>query len=120
MPSVAQYVEAIQRANGLISVAARSLGVTRRAVYKARDRHEKIRQAIEDARETTLDFAEGKLIEQIKSGNTTALIFFLKTQGKQRGYIERAQYQRVPDLDLDSMTDEELEAVARGELPDGS
>ena len=92
MPTIKQYAQAIHDAQGIISVAARRLGVNRRSIYKARDRSEKVREAIEDAREATLDFAEGKLMQQINEGNTTAIIFFLKCLGKKRGYIERTEH----------------------------
>ena len=42
----------------------------------------------EDIREGVIDMAECKLIELMKDGNIAATIFFLKTQGKSRGYIE--------------------------------
>ena len=37
------------------------------------------------------DFAESELMKLIKDGNVAATIFFLKTQGKARGYIERQE-----------------------------
>ena len=93
MPTTKEYVQAIHDANGLITVAARRLGVDRSAIYKARERHPSIAKAMEDARERTTDLAEGKLFQQINEGNMTAIIFYLKTQAKHRGYVERQEIQ---------------------------
>ena len=41
-----------------------------------------------DVEEGLIDLCETKLMQQINEGNLTAIIFFLKTKGKQRGYIE--------------------------------
>ncbi len=38
-----------------------------------------------------MDFAESQLYKQIKEGSTAATIFYLKTKGKKRGYIERQE-----------------------------
>ena len=45
-----------------------------------------------EADESMLDFAESKLIEHINNNDITSLIFFLKTKGKKRGYIERSEH----------------------------
>ena len=47
--------------------------------------------------ESSVDLAESKLIEAIKDGNLTAIIFFLKTQGKSRGYSERSEHDLTSD-----------------------
>lgn len=115
MPTAKEYVDAIREANGLVTVAARRLGVDRSAIYKARDRHATVKQALEDARERTTDLAEGKLFQQINEGNMTAIIFYLKTQAKHRGYVERQERHTVAKVDVGSLSDDQLEALARGE-----
>jgi hypothetical protein len=83
-----EFVEAIKEAKGFVSVAARRLGCSRSTMYRAIERYSSVAEAVKDARESMTDLAEGKLLEQIKEGNTTAIIFYLKTQGRERGYIE--------------------------------
>lgn len=108
------YAQAITEAQGLISVAARRLGVSRSAVYNAINRHKRVAEALQDARERTTDLAEGKLYGKINDGDITAIIFYLKTQGKSRGYVERQERVHSGSIDLKSLTDEELEALAEG------
>jgi len=91
MPNPSEYATAVMEAQGLISVAARRLGVDRSAIYQAAKKHPEVKQAIEDARERTTDLAEGKLFQKINDGDNTAIIFYLKTQAKQRGYVERQE-----------------------------
>lgn len=110
----ADYVNAITEAQGLISVAARRLGTSRSAVYAAINRHPTVAEAAEDARERTTDLAEGKLYGKINDGDITAIIFYLKTQGKARGYIERQERHHSGSIDLKGLTDEELRAIADG------
>ena len=38
-----------------------------------------------------LDFAESQLHKQIQNGEVSSTIFYLKTKGKKRGYIERQE-----------------------------
>jgi hypothetical protein len=48
------------------------------------------------------DLAEMKLIENIKTGDTTSIIFRLKTKGRDRGYVERLETkQTVVNILLD-------------------
>ena len=91
MPTVKQYADALIEAQGMLSVAARHLGVSRQAIYLAAKKHPTVQEAIDDARENTGDTAELKLFEAIKAGEPWAVQFYLKTQGKRRGYIERQE-----------------------------
>lgn len=86
-----EVADALIEGGGFITRAARSLGCTSNTVRNYINRHAKCREAVQEARERMLDTAEGKLFQQILDGNMTAIIFYLKTQGKGRGYIERQE-----------------------------
>ena len=84
-----QLLRAIKDSGGFVTEVARRLGCNRSTVYSYRKRLPAVAQAFHDEREKQLDFAESKLLEMIQSKNIAAVIFFLKTQGKSRGYIEK-------------------------------
>jgi hypothetical protein len=86
-----QAIEAVQDSKGFITTVAKRLGCTRGNVYALMNKFPTVEQAIKDERETLKDFAEGKLFQQIDDGNTTAIIFYLKCQAKERGYVERQE-----------------------------
>lgn len=77
---------------GNISAIARRIDVWRRTVYLYQEKWPEVKEAIEEEREALLDFAESQLFKQIKSGNIAAIIFTLKTRGKERGYVERQEF----------------------------
>ena len=85
----ARIIKAIGECNGLLTVAAAKAGVSYTTINRYVAEYPSVKQASLDARERMLDFAEGKLYSKIKAGDNTAIIFYLKTQGKARGYIER-------------------------------
>lgn len=45
------------------------------------------RSRYEEIQEKTIDYVENKLLQQINEGNLQAITFFLKTKGKNRGYV---------------------------------
>ena len=87
-----QIIEALQTANGLQAAAARALRVSRTTVNNWIRDNPAVKAAYEDVNETTIDKVEGKLLEQVNSGNIAAIIFYLKTKAKHRGYVERTEH----------------------------
>ena len=88
----AKIIKAIKESQGLLTLAAKRAGVTYWTVWKYSKDFPSVAKAIEEAHEGLIDFAEAKLYEKIREGDNTAIIFYLKTQGKSRGYIERQEH----------------------------
>jgi uncharacterized protein YwgA len=88
-----QIVDAVTEARGMVSVAARKLGISRRTIYNRMKSSGEIAAAVEDSREFTTDVAELKLFQAIEKGEAWAVCFYLKCQGQSRGYIERHKHE---------------------------
>ena len=84
-----KLIAAMRQYNGNISAVARAFKTNRQKIYDFMEQHPTVKRAREEARESMLDNAESALYRQALNGDTTALIFLLKTQGYQRGYQER-------------------------------
>ncbi len=74
---------------GNVSNVAKRLSVSRMAVYSYMKRWKTIGDAIKDERDVLKDFAENKIAQRMMEGSDTMLIFYAKTQMKDRGYVER-------------------------------
>jgi len=84
-----EVAAAVYEARGLASIAAKRLGCTAATVRNYAERYATVREAITQAREDLKDFAESKLLSRMNEDDLTAIIFFLKCQAKDRGYVER-------------------------------
>ncbi|MBE9479814.1 MAG: hypothetical protein IMY80_07595 [Chloroflexi bacterium] len=108
-PTAQQMIDAIQEAQGFVTRAAGILGIGRTSFYTYLKRYATAQQALEDTREKRHEWVESKLMKQIKSDNLTAIIFYLKTQAKHLGYVER---QEVDLRNIDQAIERELERLA--------
>lgn len=90
--SDAQLVEALEKSGGIMAAAARAVGLDRSTVHHRINSDEKLKAVWEDIREVNLDLVEGKLRQAIQNGELAAIFFYLKCQGKRRGWIERHEY----------------------------
>jgi len=90
--TAARIIKALHETNGLLTMAAAKSGIGYTTVKRYVAEFPSVKQAAYDAKEAMLDFAENKLYSKIKAGDNTAIIFYLKTQGKSRGYIERQEF----------------------------
>ena len=84
-------IEALEKSLGVVTAACKSVGIGRTTHYMWMDQDPQYKRAVEEISDVALDFAETHLHKQIKEGSSTSTIFYLKTKGKKRGYIERQE-----------------------------
>jgi hypothetical protein len=84
-------LDALEKSLGVVTAACKAVGIGRTTHYLWMQEDAEYRAAVDGLSDVALDFAESQLHKQIKEGNSTATIFFLKTKGKKRGYIERQE-----------------------------
>jgi ACT domain-containing protein len=86
-------IEALEKSLGVVTTACKQVGIARSTFYEYLKNDKDFADNVKDIQDIALDFAESQLHKQIQSGNTSATIFYLKTKGKNRGYVERQEIQ---------------------------
>jgi len=84
-------IEALEKSLGVVTTACKSVGISRETHYRWTREDAEYKKAVEDIADIALDFAESQLHKQIQNGEVSSTIFYLKTKGKKRGYIERQE-----------------------------
>jgi len=87
-----KLIEAIHASHGLLTLAAKRAGIGFTTAKRYVAEFSSVAQAVVDSKEHMLDFAEAKLFQKIDKGDNACLIFYLKCQGKERGYIEHHEF----------------------------
>jgi hypothetical protein len=84
-------IAALESSLGVVSPACHQAGVSRTQHYEWLNIDEDYKKQVESIADIAIDFAESKLHARIKSGDTASIIFYLKTKGKKRGYVEKTE-----------------------------
>ncbi len=90
--SIDEVIDMIHKKGGYVTHVADAFSVAYQTLWTWKKKYKAIEEAFIEANEVQLDFTESQLMERIKGGDTTAIIFYLKTKGKARGYVERQEY----------------------------
>lgn len=83
-----QVLEAIKGCSTIVSKVAQRLKCDWNTAKKYINKWKETKEAFENERQTTLDFAESKLLENISNGHEGSIKWFLSKKGKDRGYGE--------------------------------
>ena len=88
---VGKVVEAIHETRGLVTMAAKRLRCDPDTIRNYAARHPTVAAALKEERDKMTDIAELALFTELHKRAPWAVCFYLKTQGKDRGYIERQE-----------------------------
>jgi len=128
-------LKALEKSMGNVSEACKMAGLNRTTYYRYYKEDPNFKATVDDIAEENLDFAEGQLLKLIKGveiettiffmykgeviaqpvikkhiPDKTAIIFYLKTKGKKRGYVESQENIKDTKADLfERMTEEEID-----------
>tara|TARA_B100000902_G_C26782407_1_gene655711 strand:+ start:272 stop:610 length:339 start_codon:yes stop_codon:yes gene_type:complete len=91
-----KFLEVFASKMGNVSKACKAAQISRQTYYDWM-KDDDFAGKVDEVKEGLLDFAEHQLLSNIKSGRTAEILFYLKTKGKKRGYIERQEVDTVGD-----------------------
>ena len=84
-------IDALEKSLGIVTTACKNVGIGRTTFYEWMKDDKQFEKEVNEIQNIALDFAESQLHKQIGDASTAATIFYLKTKGKKRGYIERQE-----------------------------
>lgn len=99
-------LEALEKSLGIVTTACKIVGCARSTFYKYYKDDQDFRASVDELENLTLDYVETKLHKQIENDNTTATIFYLKTKGKKRGYVERKEVEMTAEVSTSKLSNE--------------
>lgn len=86
-----KLLEKLHSSLGIVSTACESIGISRRTFYNYLEQDKDFAENVKQIEERQIDFVETALLQNIKKGDSSAIIFYLKTKAKHRGYNERVE-----------------------------
>ena len=115
----ADLLAALAANSGIVASACRAANVSRMTYYRYYNEDPDFKEKADDVKELQKDFAESLILKKMKEGDTTMIIFYAKTQMKDRGYVERKELVgkdgedlvHKQEVDLSKLTEEQRAAL---------
>ena len=89
------FLKHLKDGKGIITYACEKTGISRQTYYNWIEKDQNFSNEVEIINDITVDLVESKLLSAINNEDVTAIIFYLKTKGKKRGYVEQVDTRLV-------------------------
>lgn len=112
-------LKALNDTSGIVSSACKAVNISRMTFYRWYEEDAEFHEKVDDVKELQKDFCEALILKKMKEGDTTMIIFYAKTQMKDRGYTERKEVvgkdgaDLVPkkEVDISKLTEEQRQVL---------
>jgi hypothetical protein len=101
-----QVIAALRKANGNMSLAARSLGVERANIFYYVNTYPTVRAAHDEAAAYVSDIAEGHLVSGVMRGDWDRVRYWLESKARDRGYGRGAQVEHTGGITIKVVYDD--------------
>lgn len=105
-PDNKTIIAALKATAGMVTYAAKKLDCDYTTLYGWIRRSSQLQKALQAIKESHIDLAETKLLQNVKDGDPGSIFFMLKCLGKNRGYIEKQQIEHSGDMTINVRYDE--------------
>ena len=86
-----KLLESLRNNLGNITLSCQETCIDRGTYYNLMEKNAEFRKEVEDIQNICIDVVENALFRNVRAGDTTAIIFYLKTKGRKRGYSEKQE-----------------------------
>lgn len=104
-------LEALEKSLGIVTTAAKSVGITRKTHYDWLNKDAQYRKAVTELEDLALDYVESKLFKNIEKEKEASVFFYMKTKGKKRGYVERQEIVHQGAMPVSKISEEAMQEI---------
>ena len=94
-----KFIEVLFENHGHISEACEKMNICRKTFYNWKNSDSEFAADVQLVEDSLIDYAKSKLMENITKNDTTSIIFFLKTKGKDQGFTEKQEIKLTKPID---------------------
>ena len=91
------FLESLRKNLFIVTSACQQSGISRTQYYQWL-KDPIFKEKVDEVIELQGDFVETQLLKRIKEGSDQSIIFYLKTKGRKRGYIDRLEIEGSFDI----------------------
>jgi hypothetical protein len=95
-----KLIKALIKHLGIVTKACEEVGISRNQFYIYCKTDAAFKEQVDDINEITLDFVEDKLFQNIKEGDRSSIMFYIKYKGRKRGYVDSSDVNISGGLDI--------------------
>lgn len=101
-----ELLKELEKTKGIITEAIKKVKISRGTFYNYLRDDTEFKERVHEITEAQIDWVESKFLQKIEKLDTAALIFYLKTKARDRGYQERIETKDVTN-EYKNMSQEE-------------